>query len=470
MRPSHLILCSIALAFASAPVALGQTGSTKATPRPSLDLSAPTLSAVWNDPKFKQSFVAGYGINPDIEPKVPVDDIAILELVRQLMADHLPAAERFLKDSLRPESSAVIDLTLGGICFQQDRLDEALKHYRDAVEKFPSFRRAWRSIGLICTRKSDYDGAIAAFNRMIELGGADAYSFGLLGYCHSAKADYQPAESAYRNALLLQPDNVEWRLGLTRSVFKQEKFEDAASLLGVLLTQFPDKSDFWLLQAHTFLGLKRPLDAAANLEALYAIGKATVDSQQTLGDIYLSEGILDLARLAYERAIDLKPDQPPARSIRSIENLAARGGALEARGLLTKVQENWSETIADTDRRKLLKIAARLSMADGSPTEEAAATLEEIVALDPLDAEALMLLGQHYTRSGEPDKAILQYERAAAIESVAANAKVKIAQVYVSQGRFTEALPLLREAQGLRPRDDVARYIEQVERASKGRK
>ncbi|MFM9170364.1 MAG: hypothetical protein ACKOTD_09675, partial [Phycisphaerales bacterium] len=65
-------------------------------------------------------------------------------------------------------------------------------------------------------RKNMLEDAIAAFNRMIELGGADAYSYGLLGFCHSSRQDYQPAEAAYRSALLLQPENVEWRLGLTR--------------------------------------------------------------------------------------------------------------------------------------------------------------------------------------------------------------------------------------------------------------
>jgi hypothetical protein len=40
----------------------------------------------------------------------------------------------------------------------------------------------------------------------------------------------------------------------------------------------------------------------------------------------------------------------------------------------------------------------------------------------------------------------------------------------VAQGRFTEALPLLRDAQSLKPRDDIARYIEQVERASKSKR
>ena len=84
-------------------------------------------------------------------------------------------------------------------------------------------------------REGDFDGGIAAFTRMIELGGGDAYSYGLLGYAYTAKEDYQPAEASYRNALLLQPDNTEWRLGLAQCVFKQDKFEDAASLLDSLL-------------------------------------------------------------------------------------------------------------------------------------------------------------------------------------------------------------------------------------------
>ena len=413
-------------------------------PGPSMQISQPDLSIIWNDPGFQKSFIGGYGINPDIEPRVSQDDMALLELVRQLMADELPAAEALLKDSVKLDSSATLDLTLGGALFQQDKMDDALVNYRNAVAKFPNFRRAYRSIGLICTRKSQFESAISAFNKMIELGGADAYTYGLLGYCHSARQDYQPAEAAYRNALLLQPENVEWRLGLTRSVFKQAKYEDAASLLDVLITTFPDKADFWLLQAHTYLGLKQPIKAAVNLEALDSIGKSTVDSLYTLGDIYISEGLNDLALSAFDRAI--------------------------TKNLLAHVKSNWNESLNDVDKRKLLKLQARLAMSSGAGDDETAAALEEVIQLDPLDGEALMLLGQHYNRSGKPDQSILYYERAARIDAFAANAKVKIAQVYVGQSRFSEALPLLREAQSLKPREDIARYIEQVERASKSKR
>ena len=441
-----------------------------AAPEPSTQVGSADLDAVWNDPSFQKSFVAGYGVNPEVEPRISTDDMALLELVRQLMPDELPAAEALLRDSIKPDTSAVLDLTLGGVQFQQEKADEALANYRRAAEKYPNFRRAYRNIGLIAVRKGQLDDAITAFNRMIELGGADAYSYGLLGYCHSQKQDYQPAEAAYRNALLLQPANVEWRLGLTRSVFKQGKFEDAASLLDVLIQAFPEKSDFWLLQAHTYLGMKQPQKAAVNLEALDAIGKASVESLFTLGDIYLSEALPDLALNAYSRALARDPKQSPARAIRSAEGLAARGSLEQARALVAVVKTGSGDSLGDADRRKILKLEARLAMAGGGGDEATARVLEEVIELDPLDGEALMMLGQYHNRGGRPDQAILCYERAARIDAFAANAKVKMAQVFVSQSRFGEALPLLRDAQSLRPREDVARYLEQVERASKGRK
>jgi len=461
-------LASLAIPFMAR--ADGGSAGKAPMPAPSMQVGAADLRAVWDDPSFQKSFVAGYGVNPEVEPRISTDDMALLELVRQLMPEELKAAEALLRESVRNDSSAVIDLTLGGVQYQQDRPDEALANYRRAAEKYPNFRRAYRNIGLICVRKGLLDDAITAFNRMIELGGADAYSYGLLGYCHSQKQDFQPAEAAYRNALLLQPSNVEWRLGLTRTVFKQGKFEDAASLLDVLIQTFPEKADFWLLQAHTYLGLKEPQKAAVNLEALDAIGKSSVDSLFTLGDIYLSESLLDLASQAYARALAKDPAQSPARIIRSTEGLASRGGMDQARTLIAKVKGTGGPALSDADKRKLLKMEARLSMAGGAGDEATAKVLEEVIELDPLDGEALMLMGQYHARGGRPDQAILFYERAARIDAFAANAKVKMAQIYVTQARFGEALPLLRDAQSIRPREDVARYIEQVERASKGRK
>ena len=37
-------------------------------------------------------------------------------------------------------------------------------------------------------------------------------------------------------------------------------------------------------------------------------------------------------------------------------------------------------------------------------------------------------------------------------------------------GRYADALPLLRRAQEIKPREDIARYLEQVERIARARR
>jgi tetratricopeptide (TPR) repeat protein len=274
---------------------------------------------------------------------------------------------------------------------------------------------------------------------------------------------------AYRNALLLQPDNTEWRLGLVRAVLRQQKYADAAALLDVLLEKYPDKSEFWLLQANAYLNLKQSLKAAENLECVDRLGKAKADDLFTLGDIYLSETLPDLAARSYARAVAADAQQKGDRALRSAELLAARGALAQSKQVLEKIRETLGTKLEENDRRKMLKLEARVALAQGG-AGEAVGVLEEVVKLDPLDGEALLLLAQHYSKASQPEKAVFYYERAGNIEKFEAEAKVRHAQLLVTQSKYTDAVPLLRRAQELRPRDDLARYLDQIERLAKQRR
>jgi hypothetical protein len=65
--------------------------------------------------------------------------------------------------------------------------------------------------------------------------------------------------------------------------------------------------------------------------------------------------------------------------------------------------------------------------------------------------------------------AIFYYERADGIEAVEAKAKIRHAQLLVQLSKYQEAIPLLKTALRLEPRDDVADYLKQVEAAAKSR-
>jgi tetratricopeptide (TPR) repeat protein len=426
----------------------------------------PGTQAVWDDEEFKKAFLGSYGVHPDVEPPIGPEDRALLEKVYPLLGPDPAAAERVLSEARKGESSALLDFVLGNLAFQDDRLEQAEGHYRTAVTKFPSFRRAWRNLGLIQARGERYDEAIDSFTRMIELGGGDAVSLGLLASAYLAKQDYLAAEAAFRQALLFEPDNARWRAGLARAVVKQEKYEEAVALLRVLIEREPERSEFWLLQANAFLGMKQPLRAAENLEMVALLGGATPTSLFLLGDIYLNEGQAELAASAYRRAIDADPSQPAARGVQSAEQLAARGALGEARGVAAATRASLAPQLDEQDALRLTKLEARLAVADGNGGE-AVRLLEEVIARDPLDGEALLLVGQHYADAGDALRATLYLERAAGIDGFEAQAKLRHGQLLVTAGKYDEALPLLERAQELRPREQVARYVEQVQRLAR---
>jgi tetratricopeptide (TPR) repeat protein len=428
------------------------------------------LEGLWEDAEFKKAFLGSYGIHPDVEPHIGPEDRAVLEAVYPLLGSDPAAAARMLEQARTTESSAMFDFVLGNLAFQDDRMEEAESHYRAAVTKFPAYRRAWRNLGLIQARGERYEDAIGSFTKMIQLGGGDAISYGLLANAYQSKHDHLAAEAAFRQALLLEPDNVNWRIGLARAVVKQEKYEEAVALLGVLLEREPERAEFWLLQANALLGMKQPLRAAENLELVAMLDKATPDTFSLLGDIYVNEGQHQMAASAYLRGIDADPSQPAAKPLRSAEALAERGALPQAGAVASRIREKMSAALTPEDTLRLAKIQARIAVSSGETDDaETLRLLEEVIALDPFDGDVLMLAGRHWADHGDSARAIVYFERAAGIEGFEDKAKLRHAQLLVGDAKYDEALPLLRRVQELEPREQVARYLEQVERLARSR-
>ncbi|HRU94877.1 MAG TPA: hypothetical protein P5195_06600, partial [Anaerolineae bacterium] len=101
----------------------------------------------WKDPAFQKAFMGSYGIRAEIEPRVTVVEKEVMDKVMKLMAEDggSDKAAALLEKNLKPTTSAVFDFTLANLHFQEDRLTNALSCYQRAVEKFPSFQRAYKN-------------------------------------------------------------------------------------------------------------------------------------------------------------------------------------------------------------------------------------------------------------------------------------------------------------------------------------
>jgi tetratricopeptide (TPR) repeat protein len=426
---------------------------------------------IWRQPEFQRRFMGTYGIHSEVEPTIPETEREDLEKVMELMGQpNGPRLTRSYIASLDLKAvSAVFDFTLANLYFQEEKLEASAHWYERAIGKHPSYRRAFKNLGMVYVRLGEYQKAADALTRAIALGDHEGTSYGLLGYSHAMREELTSAEGAYRQAVMLQPDVLDWRLGLAKTLFRQQRYEEAAVLCGELMEAYPDQPDYWLLQANAYLGMKEPLRAAVNYEYLHLAGKATAQSMNTLGDIYVNEGVMDMAADAYLAALRLDQDQRPDLFLRDAEILLARAAYDDAERLLKAVEEKYGADLAAEHRKRKLKMEARLAAIRGTSGEEHVALLKQIAELDPLDGEALILLAQHYVDADDFERAVFYFERAQGIEETEAVACLRHAQALVREGRFDDALPLLKRSQQIEPREDVATYLEQVEKAAKMR-
>ncbi len=422
----------------------------------------------WKEPAFQKAFMGSYGMRSEIEPRVTVVEKEVMEKVMKFLAEEegAPKAVALLEKNCTPAASAVFDFTLANLHFQEDRLTNAATGYQSAIAKFPSFQRAYKNLALIRIRQAAYEAAVEPLTKSIELGANDGFTYGLLGYAYASIEQFVSAESAYRLALMLQPKTKDWKLGLCRVLFKQQKFGEAIALCDELLLQEPDKADYLLLQANAHLALKQPMRAAEIYELLDLAEQTPVPALHTLGDIYVNEEYLDQAGDAYLRALTREKKLDVGRHLRNAEILVSRAAPEAADRLLKAVSTRAGSDVDSDQRKRMLKLEARLAALKNEAGEEQARILEEIVRLDPLDGDALILLGQYHAATNM-EQAIFYFERAAGIEKAEADAKLRHAQVLVRNGKYQEALPLLKRAHELKPREDVQRYAEQVERAAR---
>lgn len=420
---------------------------------------------MWNDPDFVNAFTASYGVLAGFEPEISDSEKEALRSLLQVIKSNPSSAISSLKAQIGPDSSAAFDYILANLYFQQGNLQMAAQYYGSAVRKYPNFRRAHKNLGLLLVQNGRIKEAIPVISKSLALGDVDGRSYGLLGYGYMTEQQYYPAEVAYRQAILMQPEVRDWKLGLARCLVETEDYDSAIALFETLIKQEPDNADFWLLQANAYIGKDEVMAAAKNLEVVRRMGVAQVASLTMLGDIYMNTNFPELALGAYLDALAKSGNQHSQALMRAAKLLTQTGNFEQAQKLIDQMRQQFGANVVDKDDLALLTLEAKIARANGDDAK-ALVSLTQIVERDALNGDALIELGDYYASQDDLVRAINRYEQAQLIAEFERPALIAHAQTLIRKASYKEGLVLLKRALELKSEQYLADYVERIERAA----
>ena len=418
-------------------------------------------SDFWNNPTFVKSFMGDYGFRSEVEPRISKSESFILREVIAKSENNLEEAIVYLEEKIEDDSSAALDFALGTMYYQSNRLTRSAQAYSQAIEKFPSFLRAHKNLGLVNVSLENLEPATKHLAKAISLGENDGSTFIALGYCHLSLNRLVSAENAYRMGLLLLPGSKDGLNGLINCLDQAGRYEEALSLLDELLESDPQNSRYLQARASVLGSLGNEKEAAVTLDLLRRMGELKTLELVILGDLYHNLNLYDLSLDAYVGALARANKLSLSQYIRIAQTLIQRSSYQEGFSYLEKIEKEFGDGRSKEERKLINLLKAEVLQATGK-NKEATDLLTEIVSEHPLEGRALIQLGQLAWKARNLEYAIIQFKRASKIDEFENPALIEHARLLVSMRKYNDAASLLERALSLKPEKRVEKYLKAI--------
>jgi len=427
------------------------------------DMGSPDMS----DEEFFRRVTGQYGLLPDREPPLTEGEFALLERLAPMIQNSpqmvISALTNVLVDGL--PLSATFDQMLAGVYVAAEEWTQAEEAYRRAINKFPSFQRAWNGLGSMHMRLGLHAEAIKSLSQSIELGASDAQTFGLLGYALLQEGKFIAAETAYDTALLREPDNIRWLEGKVRIIAESGRHAEAIAAVSELQKQNPTNPEYWRLQANAYLALEDLSGTARSLEIARLLGPSNADALYLLGSVYMRQDLPTLAFDAYLAAMELEPAASPGLILAVARTLLARHRYALAERLMEAAAErivSWP-AVNLVDRHLVL---GQLAVQRGDLVA-ARGEYEKLLEFKPLHPEALFRIARVLIDLKESERAEYYLVKVRGDVAYEYAAQLYLARLRIEAEHYEEALAPLREAMRLRPGSEAENLFNRVRAAIK---
>ena len=228
-----------------------------------------------------------------------------------------PAALDYYKKAflMNPAGSAAEKLALG--LYLWENFNEAVNFYRTMTTIRPDDYFLWQNLGWMLYELKDYDGAIAAYTRSLELNPTEII-YECRGNAYKNLGRYDEAIADYKKALELRPDYKFALDELWDAYCKSGKFDDAADFYNKHVTTQVDYSDSWFRLAWSLNEQKKFPEAIKAMHSFidcFSPDSSSANGWYWLARVYQNAGDTKKAVDACKKALKLDPEHTDAKKL-----------------------------------------------------------------------------------------------------------------------------------------------------------
>ena len=402
----------------------------------------------------------------ETQTQVPAEEANFATKIQPLLeaGDHQAIVDAFSNRKIDNDSAA-LRLLRGQVLIALEKYSEAEIALRAAINLLPDLANAHQGLSLVYLIDKNYEKAREHLRRAIELGVADAQTYGQLGYVNLQLKNASSAIAGYQYATFLEPGNAYWRQGLLFSLTNAQAYDQAQALLEEMLEKNPVNAQLWLQRSQIAIKKKRYQQALASLESAISLGESSLANINTAIQLHIQNG-------SATRAIELLSSN--MRKFSNAENI----DTLDQIAEWFTFKEQWRDletllkafngvdrsAVPNFYRSRFYFYEAELAITR-KRTSQAKKSLESALNLDPNNGEALLSLAEILKVQKREERAILLYARAQALTPYKERALLSRAQLEIDRQAYREALRLLREVAKDNPqRGDVLSNIRSLEK------
>jgi tetratricopeptide (TPR) repeat protein len=394
------------------------------------------------------------------EPEMTEEEYALYQKVVTMLASNPEFAVKLLEAMYAADKeppSPAFGFILGNAYYAANLPEKAETNYRNAVNRYPTFLRAWVNLGVLYYSAGRYREAVPCFSKAVELGDRDSSTFGLLGYSLQKEGDLVSAEMAYMQALSGDPANVDWKEGLLEICIDGKQFARAESIVKNLITERPEDGRYWLTYANILIAEGRKLQATVLLETASGAGMANAEELALLGDLYAEQGMVPEAATIYEKVLVASPEVGERKLLHYAQALISAKKLREAQGVLDKFRSEGE----DADGIELRQTRADLLAAQKKWPEERQ-ELDGLLKLEPLNGRALISLGRSYEAEDDIPRATLAFEAAYNVKASMYIASLELANIELKNRHYSKSVEYLQTALSIEKTDEVQDFLVRV--------